>query len=167
MKIAIYRVLSFLLLPVALVFGMSVLVFIRAAIENPSLLFPLFFIACVAIYTFASFNFLIRGIDGKNKIGKSSKEWLIVNAIVSILYALMAIAQRFLLMNHPEITAEYATQFKTNLGNNSNITEEVFIRYINGVSYFLLVYGIILFTHIIISFQYIRQYIHVFQNKEA
>ena len=85
---------------------------IRAAFANPPLFFPLFFVACIAIYTFAALNFLISGIDGKKSLGRSSKDWLKVNAIVSIIYALIAILQRLVLALNPSIVKDYATQAK-------------------------------------------------------
>ena len=34
------------------------------------------------------------------------------------------------------------------------------------VSYFLLIYGVVLFIHIIFSFQYIKKYHYLFQNEK-
>jgi Na+/H+-translocating membrane pyrophosphatase len=77
----------------AILFAMGVLLFLSTAFANPALLFPLFLIACIVIYSFASLNFLIKGIDGKKNLKKSSKDWIKVNAIVSIVFALLMIIE--------------------------------------------------------------------------
>ena len=74
MKLTIYRIFSFLLLPMAILFTMGVLILLRAAFANPAMLFPLFLIACIVIYSFASLNFLIKGIDGNKNLGRSLKD---------------------------------------------------------------------------------------------
>jgi hypothetical protein len=151
----------------AILFSISVLLFIRAAFANPSMFIPLFLITCIAIYSFVSLNFLIRGIDGKKFLGRSSKDWLIVNAIVSIVYALLAIFQRFILAFHPELVDEFAKEAKQNAGAALKASNTQIIQSINAASYFLVVYGIILFIHIVISFQFIKKYRYLFQNENG
>lgn len=165
MKLAIYRVFSFLLLPIAIIFCISFLLFIRAAFENPAMLFPLFLIACIAIYTFASLNFLIRGVDGKKFLGKSSKDWLKVNAIASFVFALLMISQCIVLLIHPEILQNLADQAKQNAGAELKLSSEALQNYIRVTSYFFLAYAIVLTVHIILSFQYIKVYNYLFQNE--
>ena len=121
MKLTIYRIFSFLLVPVALLFTISVLMFIRAAFANPAMLLPLFIVACVSIYSFAALNFLIKGIDGKKYLGKSSKDWLKVNAIVSIVFSLLMISQCILFIMHPEMLHDIAVQAKQNGGDELKV----------------------------------------------
>ncbi|MBV9962363.1 MAG: hypothetical protein JO072_08955 [Parafilimonas sp.] len=164
MKLTIYRIITFLLLPMAFLFAIAFMVLLRAAFANPPLFFSLFFAAAIAIYTFASLNFLIRGIDGKKLLGRSSKEWLIVNAIVSIIYAILAILQRFLIALDSSAVQQFASMIKKN--GQLNIPEAQIIRFINGILYFVFAYGIVLFTHIILSFQYVKQYKYLFQTEK-
>ena len=165
MKLTIYRILSFLLLPIAILFSMGFLLFIRAAFANPAMFFTLFLIACIAIYTFASLNFLIRGIDAKKFLGKSSKDWLKVNAIVSILFAVLMISQCVIFLNQPEMLSEMAAQAKENAGADLKMSVASFENYLRITSYFFLVYAVVLFVHIIISFQYLKKYAYLFQEK--
>ena len=166
MKLTIYRILSFLLLPIAILFSMGFLLFIRAAFANPAMFFPLFLIACIAIYTFASLNFLIRGIDGKKFLGKSSKDWLKVNAIVSILFAMLMISQCIIFLMKPEMLSEMAAQAKENAGTDLKMSAASFENYIRVTSYFFLVYAVVLFVHIIMSFQYLKKYAYLFQDNK-
>lgn len=166
MKLTIYRVLSFLLLPVALLFSMAVLVFLRAAFSNPAMLIPLFLMACIAIYTFAALNFLIKGIDGKKYLGRSSKEWIKVNAFVSIIFTLMMISQCIVFLIHPEMLQQLVVQAKQNAGTDLKLSDTAFESYLRATSYFFLVYAIVLFIHILMSFQYIKLYNYLFQNEK-
>ena len=166
MKLTIYRIFSFLLLPMAILFSVSVLLLIRAAFANPSMFIPLFLITCIAIYSFASMNFLIKGIDGKKFLGRSSKDWLIVNAIVSFIYALLAILQRVMLALNPEVVNEFASEVKHNAGDTLKASNQQIIQSINAGSYFLVAYGIVLLIHLVLSFQYIKQYNYLFQNEK-
>lgn len=166
MKLTIYRVLSFLLLPMAILFAVAVLLLIRAAFANPLLLVYLFIGASISIYTFASLNFLIRGIDGKNLLGKSSREWIIVNAFVSVIYSLLAVAQGLVVLFYPEIVKTMAENAKNNAGSALVLSPEQLSLYINGLSYFTLTYGVVLFIHIIFSFQYLKKYAYLFQNEK-
>ncbi|MEP6467897.1 MAG: hypothetical protein ABJB05_16420 [Parafilimonas sp.] len=166
MKLTIYRIFSFLLLPVAIIFTIFFLVFIRAAFANPAMLFPLFLVACISIYSFASLNFLIRGIDGKKFLGRSSKEWLKVNAIVSGIFSILMISQCIVLIMHPEMLQDLATQAKQNAGTDLKVSNAAIENYLRITSYFFLVYAIVLFTHIILSFQYTKMYNYLFQNEK-
>jgi len=166
MKLTIYRVFSFLLLPIGILFSMGVLLFIRAAFANPAMFFPLFLMICIAIYTFASLNFLIRGIDGKKFLGKSSKDWLKVNAIVSILFALLMISQCVIFLLHPEMLTDIVAQAKENAGPDFKMSEASFENYLRITSYFFLVYALVLFVHIIMSFLYLKKYNYLFQDNK-
>ena len=166
MKLIIYRIFSFLLLPVAVLFTISVLVFIRAAFANPAMLLPLFLVTCVAVYSFAALNFLIKGIDGKKLLSKSSKDWLKVNAIVSIIFSLIMISQCIIFILHPEMLHSLAEQAKKNAGNDLKVPEGTFENYLHITSYFFLVYAIVLFIHTLLSFQYVRLYNYLFQNEK-
>jgi hypothetical protein len=166
MKLIIYRIFSFLLLPVAVIYTIVFLMFIRAAFDNPTMLIPLFLVACVAIYSFASLNFLIRGVDGKKVLGRSSKEWLKVNAIVSSIFALLMISQCIVFILHPEMLRDLAAQAKQNAGADLKINNAAIENYLRVTSYFFLAYSIVLFIHIILSFQYIKLYNYLFQNEK-
>jgi len=165
MKLTIYRIFSFLLLPIAVLFSIAVLLLIRAAFANTAMFIPLFLIACIAIYTFASLNFLIRGIDGKRFLGKSSKDWLKVNAIASTIFALLMISQCIILILHPEMLQQIVAQAKANASPGFTMNDANFQNYLRATSYFFLVYAIVLFIHIMLSFQYLKQYAYLFQDK--
>ena len=165
MKLTIYRLLSFLLAPMAVLFSISALLLIGTALSNPAMLFPLFLIICIAIYSFASLHFLIKGIDGRKYLGKSSKDWLKVNAYACIIFALIIISDFVVFLLHPEMLQQIVTQAK-NANTELNINEANFKDFVSKILYFLLAYALVLFAHVLMSFQYMKQYGFLFQQKE-
>lgn len=164
MKLTIYRIFSFLLIPIAVMFGISILFFLGIALSNPAMLLPLFLLACIVIYSFAALNFLIKGIDGKKQLRRSAKDWLKVNAYASIVFALMIISECFVFIFHPQVMKEALEQAKQT-GAQLNMSEADLKTYLTTVSYFLLVYGIVLLIHVLMSLQYVKQYNYLFQKE--
>lgn len=164
MKLIIYRVFGFLLMPVALLFSICVLILISAAFANPAILLPLFLIVCIVIYSFVSLNFLIKGIDGQKPLKKSSKDLLKVNAFVSIVFALLMISQCIVLILHPEMVTDLLKQAKQNAVTGVQVSDAAILNYLHITSYFFLVYAIVLAVHILFSFQYLKQYNYLFKN---
>jgi len=165
MKLIIYRIFSFLLLPIAVLFGTAVLLLLTTAMSNPAILFPIFLIACIAIYSFTSLSFLMKGIDGKKPLRKSLKDWIRVNAFASIVFALLMISQCILFLMHPEMLQQLSEQAKQMQGGDLNMSEAGVENYLRITSYFFLAYAIILLLHILMSFQYLKSYNYLFQDK--
>ncbi len=166
MKLTIYRILSFLLLPMGVLFTVSVLLLLRAAFTNPTLFLPLFILSCIVIYTFTSFNFLIQGIDGNKILNRSAKDWIRVNAIVSMVCALMTIGACVAILIQPAMLGEAFKQAKENAGSDLKISEADFEKYMRVTIYFFLVYALVLLAHIIMSFMYLKTYAYLFRKKE-
>lgn len=166
MKIIVYRILSFLLLPIAVLFSISCLLLITTAFANPTMLLPLFIIVCVVIYSFASLNFLLKGIDRQKFLGKSAKDWLRVNAIVSAIFAVLMISQCTIVIMHPEMLHSIIAQAKLNAGSQLKLNSDEIVQYMRNCCYIFLVYAIILFVHVLFSFQLMRSYSFLFQHQD-
>jgi hypothetical protein len=93
--IAFYRIISFILLPVAGILGFFGLFALMAAVANPSFLLGVFMLACIVIYTFCSFSFLSKGILGNRPCKPSLRDWIRVNAFVSLAFAVLSLGQGF------------------------------------------------------------------------
>jgi hypothetical protein len=163
----IYRILTFLLLPMAVFFTIFVLLLLRAAFSNPAMLLPLFLFGCIAVYSFTSFSFLIQGIDGNKLLNRSLKDWIRANAIVSAVFALAIIVECIAFLIHPEMLAEVVKQMKENAGPEFKWSEAEFEKYLRITSYFFLVYFLVLVVHIIMSFVYLKSYAFLFRKKET
>lgn len=81
----LYIVLSYILLPIALFFGFMDSLLLLSALANPSALILVFAMACVVIYSIASFKFLKLGIEREQTQTSKLKDWIKVNAYVSLM----------------------------------------------------------------------------------
>ncbi len=82
-SLKLYRILSYILMPIALLFAFIDTAFLITALANLGVLIFVFAIACLVIYTFASFSFLKRGIEKEQHQSAKLKDWIKVNAYVS------------------------------------------------------------------------------------
>jgi hypothetical protein len=62
-QLKLYTVLSYILIPIALFFASMDILLLFSTLANPSALIIVFILACLVIYTFASFKFLKSGIE--------------------------------------------------------------------------------------------------------
>ena len=100
-QLTIFRVLSFLLVPIAILFAiMDIFLFIMALSANPALLLIAFAMACFVIYVFASLKFLMSNIDQQKSSSTSLKDWIKVNAygslFISVLFLMNSSAAFFI-----------------------------------------------------------------------
>ena len=86
-KLVVYRLITFMLLPIAGINAFSLLRLISLATEHPLMLIAAFVNFAVISYTFTSFVFFTRGVQNGKIFKTSFKDWIKVNAFVSILYA--------------------------------------------------------------------------------
>lgn len=156
-----YRILSFLLVPPALLFSIGVLVLIAAAIANPTMLLPLFLVACVAIYTFTSFYFLLRGVDQGKNIGRSTRDWIKVNAIVCLVFATLMIIQSIILTAQPEMLDQVLAEAKKQ-SDAIDMSQPQLLQYMKVMMTIFLIYSIILLIHVLITFKLLKKHAGVF-----
>ena len=81
----LYLVLSYILIPIALFFGFMDSILLISALANPSAMILVFAMACIVIYSFTSFKFLKLGIEREQIQTTKLKDWIKVNAYVSLL----------------------------------------------------------------------------------
>ena len=83
-SIKLYKVLTYILIPIALFLGFIDTILLMLSLLNPSSLLYVFILACFVIYTFVSFKFYRLGLEREQPLKKNLKDWVKVNAIVSI-----------------------------------------------------------------------------------
>ena len=161
--LTIYRILTFLLLPMAVLYAIISMVFVTTAFANPAMLLPIFIMICVVIYSFASANFILRGIDRDKFLGKSAKDWLRVNAFISSFYAVMMIFQCATLLSNPATLSELIDTAMQRGASDLKLPKETLLQYFNIMLYIFLVHGIILFIQVGLTFGYMKTYKRLFE----
>jgi hypothetical protein len=152
--IGIFKILTYLLLPIGFFFGMMGVMMLVIAISNPQILLPLFLMVCFAIYIFTSFRFT-QVISAGQPLTQRLRDWMRVNGYVcifmSLIFLLNAAAisflpdQKLLEMIQPTID---------NMGSLAGgITAEQMVSKLRSFSFFLLAMSSFLLLHILLNFR--------------
>ncbi len=158
----LYRILSYVLLVVAAIFGIAALFALLIALSNPALLLSVFVIVAVVIYSIASFLFLINGINGNRQLQPKLRDWIKVNAYVALVFVLMNIFQSVAVLQNPAVLSEAVKQVSDMQQSKSPLSADFMLRIMKAVVWVLLFYAIILGIHISFTFRYLKQYAHMF-----
>jgi hypothetical protein len=166
-QLTVFKVISFLLVPVALLFGlMSIIVLIMALSANPALLIMAFAMACFVMYVFASLYFLMFSISNDRPCKASLKDWIKVNAygslFISVLFLMNASAVFFINdINLRQIISEMMEQQPEIAGK---ITLDVFIKMFKVVAGLMFAISALTITHILIHFKLLKRYDYLFSK---
>ncbi|KIC90729.1 hypothetical protein [Flavihumibacter solisilvae] len=161
-NLILYRVLTYLLFAVAGLMSFTLLATIMAALANPALLFLVFIIACVIIYTYCSWRFLKRGIDAHLYCKPSLRDLIKVNGYGSIAFSILFGFASFTVLTNPQLM-EAALENAISMQQAAvEGMEDSMRRSMNIVLKFLLVYSVLLLTHIIITFRLLRTHADAF-----
>lgn len=159
-----YRILFFILLPLAGLFAFVDLFAIMAALAQPALWISVFIVACMVIYIYTSYRFFTNGIQQAKPCKHSLKDLIKVNAFVSIFFVVMSYIQTFVMLTQPALLktlmVQLLAQQQTNMSPGA--TADTFIATMKGVLYFLAAYATVLLVHLIITFKLLKKYNHVF-----
>lgn len=162
----IYRVLTFIMLPIEALFGVMVLFMLVIALGNLATLLPVFMIGCTVVYVFASFKFLNKGIGQAKPLKISLKHFIRVNGLVSIVFSVLTIFQFVALMSHPEIMQQFYKQSIDMQQKMQGATPQLFEKVIKGILYCMVTYAVLLLVHIIFTFRFLQQYEHLFDEQQ-
>lgn len=164
-SLSIYRIFSYILVTIGIILGFASLIAILIALSNPVLLISVFIIIAVVLYSFSSFLFLNNGIDGKRNLKPGMKDFIKVNAYVSIVFVVMNIFQFITVMSNNAVFNEALNQVKTFQNNQSPLSKELMLKMMKGIMWFLFFYAVVLGIHISITFRLLKQYDHLFSEK--
>ena len=164
--LTVYRIISYFLIIVAGFLGLGVVMILGAAFSNPAVLFSVFLVAGVVLYSFASFQFLSKGIRKGQTMKPGRKDFIKVNAYVALFFGVMNLIQTITLIISPVGLKDVVDQFTTMPSAGSGFSVEQFYTMMKAVLWFLLIYAIALIVHIQLTFRLLRQYASVFHYEE-
>ncbi len=164
-QLTIFRILTFILLPIAAMFGFIDFLLLFSALANPALLLMVFLLAAFVMYTFASLKFLTKGIDIERPCKTSLKDWIRVNAFVSFFLGFMLLLNAVSILFMGDISLrQFIAQFRESQPNiPPMLTPELFLSILKSMAYFMLVVSILLLSHIILNFRMLKQYGYLFE----
>jgi len=159
----VYRVLTFILLPIAAIFGFIDLSLLLMALANPAALLPVFAIACIVIYVFTSLSFLTKGIMGGRQCKPSLRDWIRVNAFVSIAFSALGIIEYITLLSNKTVVAAVVKQAMQQqslpAGMSAGQLEQMLLSFL----FFFFIFSIVLLIHIYMTFRLLKQFDYLFK----
>ena len=164
-NLKLYTVLSYILIPISLFFAILDIALLLSSLVNPSALIMVFILACLVIYTFASFKFLKAGIEKEVAQTAKLKDWIKVNAYVSFfLCSLFFINAISILISSDVLLLKFIDEFlQSQPGIPKELTSALMLSLLKGVSVFLLITGIVGLIHIRTSLRLLKQYEYLFE----
>ncbi len=160
------KFLSFLLLPVAALFGILCLLSLITALGNPTLLISVFLNACLVIYIIASFMFFTKGIDNNQPCKPVLRDWIRINGIISLVFYLLVTFMFVAIKMQPSLLNDAMNQMEAQGGTPPGVSmEELKSATINAVTYFLIL-SIAIVVHAIITFHLLRVYKSLFEPEQ-
>lgn len=167
-QLTIYKVLTFILVPIALIIGfLDLFILIMGLSGNPAMLFIAFVMACLVIYVFATVRFLLHGIGNQRYCKPSLRDWIKVNA-----YGTLFIAGMFFLnstgifflgdLQLQQMLTEVMDQQPALAGK---ISMETMLSMFKVIAIIMFIISITSIIHVQISFRLLRLYSYLFGHK--
>ncbi len=162
---SLYKILSFLLLPIGLLFGMITLMGIFMAFSNTAMLLTVFMAAATTLYIFLGFIFSQKGIMQKQPLSKRFKDWLKANSFVALVFAGLGLLQTTTLLLKPEMKASLMEQFAS-MPQTAAITEAQVESVMQTVIILMGLVFTMLLAHVILTFRLLKTHSHLFEKQQ-
>lgn len=166
-ELIVYKILSFVLLPVAAFFGLICLLALVTALANPSMLISVFLFACMVIYIIASFIFLTRGIDSNKHCKPVLRDFIRINGVITFVFFLMAAVSFISVKANPALLEEGMKQWTASTTLPQGITAADLKAAMAGLLNFFIVLSVVLLVHILITFHLLRKYRLAFESERV
>ncbi len=164
----IYRILTFILLPFAFILLLNITAGLLTSLSNPLLLLSNFILACLPIYIFSSSYFLLFGVFKAKSCRHSLKDWIKVNAYVSIVFSLLMVTGSFAILvalNNKVMLAELMAKISTQaMPGMASQNANQLLQLLKTSVYIMLPFSIALLVHIVFTFKAIKLYGYVFDE---
>ncbi|MFN4286445.1 MAG: hypothetical protein ACK4E8_10830 [Lacibacter sp.] len=161
----VYRILSYIAIVLAGLLALVILPTFFVALANPALLLSVFMLVGVVLYSFSSFAFLLNGIDGQQPQPARRKDFIKVNAYVTLVFSFLNLAQAITIISNPGMLTELLNRATEVSGQAAEAKMLGLMKQLlRGLIWFLLLYGLLLLVHVQITFRLLKQYAHLFDG---
>jgi hypothetical protein len=165
MRLTLYKVLSYILLPIAAYIGLITLLTLFAAFSNFQLLFSVFICGATVIYVFTSFAFLRKGLLRNLPFKHGVKDLIKVNGYVALVLSIFGLISGMALLVSPEIIQMVIDSLK-NMNNEAVKSADLNAATLKKSLYLMVAFCLLLFFHILLTFYYIRKNSRLFIHEE-
>ena len=152
--VILYRIISIFINFIALMFAISLVMSLPVLLSSPLNLLSSFIIVSIVLYSWFSYKFSRSVLQLKQPVKPNLRDWIRVNGIVAIIYCIMVIIAVSFLLIMPQIFTELIKSMPGDLPIAEADLKKVFIV--------MLVYAIMLLTHVILTFILMKKHHAVF-----
>ena len=142
-----YQVITVVINLIAAMFAISLLPAIPALLSSPIAMLSMFVVVSIILYSWFSYKFNRTVLAKQEPVKKSLKDWIRVNGIVAIVFSIIVVIDVIALIQNPAIYKDALEQ----LGYKDEI------KNLNALFYGMLVYAILLLTHVFLTFSYVKK----------
>jgi hypothetical protein len=167
-QITVYRILTFILLPFAALFGIASLILLVAGLANPAILLPVFIMICFTIYAVCCFIFLTKGIDNGQQLKPSLIDWIKVNGYVSGVMGTMSLINSIgiFFYSKDKLTLLANELIANQPVKPQGMTIEAVVGIITIISWVMFFFSAILVVQLLINFALLKKYKHLFGGNQ-
>jgi len=164
----VYRIISYILVIFAGLFGLMDVVMLFASIVNPLGLISVAILGSVVAYSFTSFYFSLRAIPYDRGCKPSLQTWIRVTGILTIIFAVYNLISTIALLGNPALLSDYYKQMVKMQPSlkSSGVTEADIMQMVRGVIYVFEVYLLLLLLHVTITFGLVKKYAYLFGKED-
>ena len=134
------------------------------ALGNPPLFLGVFMLAAFSIYFFCTFRFLHRGILQQKHLNPKLRDWIKVNAYVTMPFAVLNFMQSFTIISKPSLLGDVVKQM-VEMQQRMDVPAQpagAYDKMLLALLYIMLVFAVILLVHLMCSFSFLKKYQHLF-----
>lgn len=169
----IYSILSYINLFFAALMGASILLILPFAFSQPAMLFQVFLITGVILYSFSSFRFLQKGLKGSLVFRPGFSDFIKVNAFVALFFLIQSLGGLLEIILNQDIIQRFMEAFSAQTSDavsgmapaEQTKFKESLVSILNAFIWIFISYNICLLTHILFSFRFIKKNPQLFEKK--
>lgn len=164
-QLTIFRILTFILLPIAaLIAFFDFFVITVALLANPPFLLFGFLLTSFVIYVIASTMFLLKGVDTGKPCKTSLRDWIKVNSYVSSFLGIMFLLNSVSIFFLSDVALrQIVSQLMETQSTIAPMpSRDLLIAFMKGMAYFMFFMSIILLVHIQINYRLLKKHAHLF-----
>jgi hypothetical protein len=164
-KKVLYKIASYVLLLVAGLFSMVVVFTLPIGLANPPFLLGIFSILGVVLYSFSSFQFLSKGLNNGHVFRKGFKDFIKVNAYVSLFFFLQSFISSLNIIINREVWNKIIPEMQQfQSGMTANLSPQELIRlneqlklFMQVGAWMILAYSVLLLVHVLATLRLLKK----------
>jgi hypothetical protein len=164
-----YSFSTFVLLPIATILGFACIMAIPSVLGTPPALLDVFVLLAFVLYTFTSFYFFIRGVQGGKTLTAFMKDFIKANGYVVLVSSVLYVVVAALFYTVPAVKnfiVEKMMQMQPLSPKTAGIDRPRLESLTGKALSASAVYSALLIAHFIVTLKLIKKYSHVFAGRE-